>query len=290
MVLSSVLLGVLFPRFYGDICFVAGIVFATVAFLVFLVSVVSIGFLPLRVFGVVVSALDSLPAGFCLAWLRTPKRPRGISWHFGPGLGAVKNLSIIYIYHTVLNKEMDPLVQFAGATTQAKRKEMLDFLSLFCFLGLHVPSFRFLWVLIVFHFRFGFSFPFHLTGNHANSKSNYFLGCTIAVWGLNYSNCWYSAGCNAGQAATSGSRILTWRGCHCPCSTTLIHLVHSGAQQLQSITNIKAFSHYSLFTGCSLSNTCKLETVNCLDAWGLKCFSLFFIALRSKCMSMIKLN
>ena len=133
MVFSSVLLGVLFPRFYGDICFVAGIVFATVAFLVFLVSVVSIGFLPLRVFGVVVSALDSLPAGFCLAWLRTPKRPRGISWHFGPGLGAVKNLYIIYIYHTVLNKEMDPLVQFAGATTQAKRKEMLDFLSLLLF-------------------------------------------------------------------------------------------------------------------------------------------------------------
>ena len=103
MVLSSVLLGVLFPRFYGDICFVAGIVFATVAFLVFLVSVVS------------------------------PKRPRGISWHFGPGLGAVKNLYIIYIYHTVLNKEMDPLVQFATATTQAKRKEMLDFLSLLLF-------------------------------------------------------------------------------------------------------------------------------------------------------------
>ena len=96
MVLSSVLLGVLFPRFYGDICFVAGIVFATVAF-----QCVSChcgfhwfpspaGFSSLR--------WISLPAGFCLAWLRTPKKPRGISWHFGPRLGAVKNLYIIHIY------------------------------------------------------------------------------------------------------------------------------------------------------------------------------------------------
>lgn len=184
---------------------------------------------------------------------------------------------------------MDPLVQLAGATTQAKTKPILDFLSLLLFR----PSCPFISVSLSFDFV-SFSIwvliSLALTGNHANSKSNYFLGCTVAVWGVNYSNCWYSAGCNAGQAATSGSRILTWRGCHCPCSTTLIHLVHSGAQQLQSITNIKAFSHYSLFTGCSLSNTCKLETVNCLDAWGLKCFSLFFIALRSKSMSMIKLN
>ena len=79
-------------------------------------------------------------------------------------------------------------MQLAGATTQAKTKPILDFLSLLLFR----PSCPFISVSLSFDFV-SFSIwvliSLALTGNHANSKSNYFLGCTVAVWGVNYSNC-----------------------------------------------------------------------------------------------------
>ncbi len=147
----------------------------------------------------------------------------------------------VFVYLKQGNDRKWPLCNLQGRQHGPKARKWISKVVL----GLHFlpllplrPSCPFISVSLSFWFcfifDFGFSFPFHLAGNNAKSKSNYFLGCTVAVWGLNYSNCWYSAGCNAGRAATSGSRILTWRGWHCPCSTTLVHLVHSGAQQLQS--------------------------------------------------------